>query len=126
MGSSGIKAEEHEVKKNKKNKKRKNKENDEVVEKVVTETTDDEPKKKKKKKNKEKPAEDTVETESKSKPGFPKMLIVSPTRELAMQSQEVLEAAGKSCGVRSVCVYGGVPKWTQKEALKKGVEVVVA
>ena len=67
-----------------------------------------------------------VETESKSKPGFPKMLIVSPTRELAMQSQEVLEAAGKSCGVRSVCVYGGVPKWTQKEALKKGVEVVVA
>merc|ERR1712186_282369 len=27
---------------------------------------------------------------------------------------------------RSVCVYGGVPKWTQKEALKKGVEVVVA
>merc|ERR1712013_832186 len=62
-----------------------------------------------------------VETESKSKPGFPKMLIVSPTRELAMQSQEVLEAAGKSCGVRSVCVYGGVPKWTQKEALKKGL-----
>merc|ERR1712142_964606 len=67
-----------------------------------------------------------VETEGKSKAGFPKMLIVSPTRELAMQSQEVLEAAGGSCGVRSVCVYGGVPKWTQKEALKKGVEVVVA
>merc|ERR1712168_789501 len=62
----------------------------------------------------------------KSKAGLPKMLIVSPTRELAMQSQEVLEAAGGSCGVRSVCVYGGVPKWTQKEALKKGVEVVVA
>jgi len=67
-----------------------------------------------------------VETEGRSKAGFPKMLIVSPTRELAMQSQEVLEAAGSSCGVRSVCVYGGVPKWTQKEALKKGVEVVVA
>ena len=29
-------------------------------------------------------------------------------RELAMQSQEVLEAAGKECGVASVCVYGGV------------------
>jgi len=67
-----------------------------------------------------------VETEGRSKAGFPKMLIVSPTRELAMQSQEVLEVAGSSCGVRSVCVYGGVPKWTQKEALKKGVEVVVA
>merc|ERR1711874_944897 len=66
-----------------------------------------------------------VETEGRSKAGFPKMLIVSPTRELAMQSQEVLEAAGSSCGVRSVCVYGGVPKWTQKEALKKGVDYVI-
>merc|ERR1719384_1386854 len=67
-----------------------------------------------------------VETEGRAKKGSPMMLIVSPTRELAMQSQVVLEAAGGSCGVRSVCVYGGVPKWTQKEVLKKGVEVVVA
>merc|ERR1719427_310427 len=67
-----------------------------------------------------------VESEGKSRSGCPKMLIISPTRELAMQSQEVLDVAGASCGVRSVCVYGGVPKWTQKEALKKGVEVVVA
>merc|ERR1712106_683012 len=65
-----------------------------------------------------------VESEGKAKAGFPKMLIVSPTRELAMQSQEVLDVAGASCGVRSVCVYGGVPKWTQKQALKDGVEVV--
>ena len=36
-----------------------------------------------------------------------------------MQSQEVLEAAGSSCDIRSVCVYGGVSKWPQKEALKK-------
>ena len=65
-----------------------------------------------------------------------------------MQSQEVLEAAGKQCGIASVCVYGGVSeihttfmhqeclyclldaqsqvsKWGQKEALAKGVEVVV-
>lgn len=66
------------------------------------------------------------EQEGRAKAGLPIMLIISPTRELAMQSQEVLETAGKSCGVRSVCVYGGVSKWTQKEALKKGVEVVVA
>ena len=26
----------------------------------------------------------------------------------------------------SVCVYGGVPKYTQKNALKAGVEVIVA
>jgi len=67
-----------------------------------------------------------VKDEGRSKAGSPKMLIVSPTRELAMQSQEVLETAGKTCGVRSVCVYGGVPKWQQAEVLKKGVEVVVA
>merc|ERR1719384_2391150 len=54
------------------------------------------------------------------------MLIISPTRELAMQSQVVLEEAGWSCKVRSVCVYGGVPKWEQKQQLSKGVEVVVA
>ena len=54
------------------------------------------------------------------------MLIISPTRELAMQSQVVLEEAGRSCKVRSVCVYGGVPKWEQKKQLSQGVEVVVA
>merc|ERR1719291_122417 len=54
------------------------------------------------------------------------MLVVAPTRELAMQSQEVLEQAGEFCGIRSVAVYGGVPKWTQRKALEQGVEVVVA
>ena len=34
--------------------------------------------------------------------------------------------AGSSCGVRSTCVYGGVPKWQQIQDLNKGVEVVVA
>jgi len=59
--------------------------------------------------------------------GTPVMLVVAPTRELAMQSQEVLEKAGTSCGLRSVCLYGGVPKWQQAKLLEKGtVEVVVA
>jgi len=59
-------------------------------------------------------------------PWGPTMLVLAPTRELAMQSQEVLEEAGKVCGIRSVCCYGGVPKWEQKRALRWGVEVVVA
>ena len=54
------------------------------------------------------------------------MLVLSPTRELAMQTQEVMEKAGKQCYIRSVCCYGGVPKWEQKKALRWGVEVVVA
>merc|ERR1719319_876411 len=59
-------------------------------------------------------------------PASPIMLVLSPTRELAMQTQVVMEEAGKACEIRSVCCYGGVPKWEQKRALRWGVEVVVA
>ena len=38
------------------------------------------------------------------------MFILSPTRELATQIAEVCEEAGRSCGIRSTCIYGGVPK----------------
>jgi len=59
-------------------------------------------------------------------PANPIMLVLSPTRELAMQTQVVMEQAGKACEIRSVCCYGGVPKWEQKRILRWGVEVVVA
>ena len=32
---------------------------------------------------------------------------------------EIFPDAGASCGVRSTCVYGGVPKWQQIQDLKK-------
>ena len=60
----------------------------------------------------------------------PIMLVVAPTRELAQQSQDVVEAAGKTCGIRSVSVYGGVSKDSQRRSLSAngGVpyEVVIA
>ncbi|CAO3590197.1 unnamed protein product [Absidia cylindrospora] len=56
----------------------------------------------------------------------PTMLVVSPTRELAMQSQEQALEAGKSCGVTSVCLYGGVSKIGQREELQRGVDIIVA
>jgi len=59
-------------------------------------------------------------------PKNPIMLVLSPTRKLAMQTQVVMEQAGGACYIRSVCCYGGVPKWEQKKALRWGVEVVVA
>ncbi|PNG63213.1 ATP-dependent RNA helicase DBP2, partial [Tetrabaena socialis] len=40
----------------------------------------------------------------------PFAVVMAPTRELALQINEVLEEAGSKCGVRTVCVYGGVPK----------------
>merc|ERR1719147_95685 len=62
-------------------------------------------------------------------PGLPRnpyMLVLAPTRELAVQTQDVMESAGKDSYIRSVCCYGGVSKWEQKRTLRWGVEVVVA
>ena len=65
-----------------------------------------------------------------AKPGCsgPIVLVVAPTRELAMQTAAVAEEAGKLCGVKSVCIYGGVPKDEQRRVLRAGggVHVVVA
>lgn len=66
-----------------------------------------------------------VKREGRKKNG-PFMLIVAPTRELAMQSQDVLEVAGQAVGIRSVALYGGVAKDRQRRDLCRGVECVVA
>ena len=64
-------------------------------------------------------------------PGVVQMLVLAPTRELAMQSDVVCRELAQ-CGTkggriaRSVCIYGGVSKGEQKSALRSGVEVVVA
>ena len=55
------------------------------------------------------------------------MLVLSPTRELAMQSDQVLSEFGTVVGLQSLVVYGGVPKHTQVSALKRGnVDCLVA
>jgi len=66
-----------------------------------------------------------VKREGRKKNG-PFMLVVAPTRELAMQSQDVLEVAGKAVGITSVALYGGVSKDGQRRDLCRGVECVVA
>jgi len=66
-----------------------------------------------------------VKREGRKKNG-PFMLVVAPTRELAMQSQDVLEVAGQAIGIRSVALYGGVAKDGQRRDLCRGVECVVA
>ena len=48
-----------------------------------------------------------------------KAVVVSPTRELAMQIHEQLEALASRKSIRTVCIYGGVPKEDQRKALKK-------
>ena len=55
----------------------------------------------------------------------PFAIVMAPTRELALQISAVLEDAGSRCGISCVCVYGGVPKGPQVQALRAGVDVVV-
>lgn len=54
------------------------------------------------------------------------ILVVAPTRELALQTHETMEAVGAPFGIKSVCVFGGVDKGPQKKALaSKDVRIVV-
>ncbi|KAJ1341567.1 hypothetical protein BSLG_003840 [Batrachochytrium salamandrivorans] len=43
-----------------------------------------------------------------------------------MQIQDQLSQFGKAMGIKSVCIYGGMPKWEQRNALKQGMHVIVA
>jgi ATP-dependent RNA helicase DDX5/DBP2 len=54
------------------------------------------------------------------------MLVLAPTRELAVQIQEETQKFGRPIGIRSVCCYGGAPKYPQISALERGVECVIA
>jgi len=56
----------------------------------------------------------------------PIALILAPTRELAVQIQGECLKFGSSTGIKSTCIYGGVPKGGQARDLRNGVEVVVA
>ncbi len=53
-------------------------------------------------------------------------LILTPTRELAMQVHESVKIYSKYVDLRSVCIYGGVDMRSQIAELKEGREIVVA
>ncbi len=55
-----------------------------------------------------------------------KALVVSPTRELALQILESFKTYGKYSNLRSAVVYGGASIEPQKDVLLKGVDVLVA
>ena len=46
------------------------------------------------------------------------VLVVAPTRELALQTHDTLSSLGKPFGISSVAVFGGVPKEPQVRMLK--------
>ncbi|MBD3176079.1 MAG: DEAD/DEAH box helicase [Armatimonadia bacterium] len=53
-------------------------------------------------------------------------LIVTPTRELAEQVHEAVERLGQFTPIKAATVYGGVGFDTQKRALRKGTDIIVA
>lgn len=56
----------------------------------------------------------------------PRVLVVVPTRELAVQVEEQFNALAKNLDLRMVALYGGVGMKAQIEAIKKGVDMIVA
>jgi len=55
-----------------------------------------------------------------------RILILSPTRELAEQTHTAIVGLGRKTGLRSMTVYGGVNAQPQIRGLRAGVEIVVA
>lgn len=58
--------------------------------------------------------------------GRPRALVMVPTRELATQVMDDAAKLGRHISFRSVAIYGGVEYDKQIQALKKGVDLVVA
>ncbi len=59
-------------------------------------------------------------------PGKIRSLILTPTRELAIQIGESFSAYGRHTGLRHTVIFGGVNQFSQTEVLKAGVDILVA
>lgn len=53
-------------------------------------------------------------------------LILTPTRELAQQVEEVVHTFASKVGLRSTCIFGGSSLFRQVQDLRRGVDIVVA
>ena len=59
-------------------------------------------------------------------PGRPRALILTPTRELAAQIGDSIRTYGRHVRVRHTVIFGGVGQHPQVQALRRGLDVVVA
>ncbi|HUS01089.1 MAG TPA: DEAD/DEAH box helicase, partial [Chitinophagaceae bacterium] len=55
-----------------------------------------------------------------------KALILTPTRELAIQIDESFAAYGKHTGLKHLVVFGGVSQYHQTTSLRRGVDILIA
>ena len=56
----------------------------------------------------------------------PRALVLAPTRELAEQIRQSLDSLARYTKLRTLAVYGGVSKVPQIQALRRGVDIIVA
>jgi ATP-dependent RNA helicase RhlE len=61
-----------------------------------------------------------------AQPKTPRALVLTPTRELAAQVHESVRTYGKHLSARATTVFGGVGMQPQVEALRRGVDILVA
>jgi len=53
-------------------------------------------------------------------------LVLTPTRELAIQIGESFKAYGRHCGLKHAVIFGGVGQKPQTDALRAGIDILVA
>ncbi len=55
-----------------------------------------------------------------------KALILTPTRELAIQIEESFKNYGANCGLKHLAIYGGVSQYHQVKHLQQGIDILIA
>lgn len=66
------------------------------------------------------------ESKEPTQPGHIRALILTPTRELAIQIEESLHAYGRNTNLRSLVIFGGVSEKPQIDALRRRTDILVA
>ena len=61
-----------------------------------------------------------------AQPKMPRALVLTPTRELAAQVHDSIRTYGRHLGARSTTIFGGVGMQPQVDALRRGVDILVA
>lgn len=67
-----------------------------------------------------------IEKKHRPAPKTTRVLILCPTRELAVQIQESIQTYGRHLPIRSTMIFGGVTQFSQVRAMQRGIEIVVA
>lgn len=61
-----------------------------------------------------------------SPPNVPRGLVLTPTRELAIQIQLEAQKFAYKLPLKTVVVYGGQPKYAQAQQIRRGCDITIA